>query len=105
MVNANWDSRGIAGAAAWSGMRATGRKPASWRQVHERRRLAIDGGQTIASTRYPGNRGDQRLCVGMRGTLQDMLNRAAFDDAAGIHDGHAVAHPGHHPKIVGNEQD
>src|SRR5262245_38687434 len=86
-------------------MRAAGCESTARRQVHERRRLAVDGRKARACSRHPGNRGDQRLCVRVRRALENLRHGPTFDDAAGIHHRNAVAHPGDDPEVVGDEQD
>ena len=43
--------------------------------------------------------------VGVRGVCEDLLHRALFDHAAGIHDHNVVRHFGDDAKVVGDEHD
>src|SRR5215831_5698583 len=105
MLGADADGFGISGEAARLDQRAARGEAAARRRVQERRRLALDGGEATDRTGHLGNRGDQRLRVGMRRRLEDLPHRAAFDDAAGIHDRDAVAHAADDTEVVGDEQD
>ena len=37
--------------------------------------------------------------------LEDLRDRTALHDAASVHYRNTIAHPGHHPEVVGDEQD
>src|SRR5690349_251385 len=43
-----------------------------------------------------GNRGEQRLGVGVQGIFEELVVTGQFDDAAQIHDGDALAEMSHH---------
>ena len=55
-------------------------------------------------TAATGNRGDQRLRVGMRGRGEDLRGGACFDDAAALHDGDARGELRDHGQAVRNQQ-
>src|SRR5207249_8064308 len=50
------------------------------------------------------NRGQQPLCVGVKGRSKQCANRAVFDDAAGVHDGNPIGQLRHNPQVVSDEQ-
>jgi hypothetical protein len=52
-----------------------------------------------------GNGREETARVGVRGIAENRAHRAAFDDAAGVHHGHAVCHFGHDTEVVGDEQE
>ena len=41
--------------------------------------------------------------VGMTGVVKNFLRRSDLDDFPGVHHGHPVRHPGHHPQVMGNQ--
>ena len=41
----------------------------------------------------------------MAGALQDRLDRAPLDDAAGVHDDHVVTHLSDHPEVMRDQDD
>ena len=52
-----------------------------------------------------GYRRKQRPCVGVGGTVEDVLRRAYLHDLACVHDAYSVCHVGDDAQIVGDEDD
>ena len=88
------------------GARAARRKGATHRTLGGRRHHALDGRQAQISRRAQARyRRQQALRVRvLRGRVQ-LAHGRAFDDAAGIHHGHAVTELGHHAEVVRDHQD
>src|ERR1700737_3160465 len=77
-------------AAPRHGMRAARVEMTARRRVERRGNLALEGGEFLVSLIEPRHLGEQRLRVGVVGVGEEIVGRRLLDDAAEIHDGHAV---------------
>ncbi len=66
-------------------------------------RLAVDRGEALTAVPHPGNRLEQGPCVGMGRRVVDLPDGARFHDASRVHHGHLIAHLGHDPQVVSDE--
>src|SRR5438874_6602998 len=66
-------------------------------------RLAGDRGETRAPHPEARDRLEQGARVRMGGLGEDSAHGSGLDDTAGLHDGHAIPGPRHHPEVVGDE--
>jgi hypothetical protein len=66
-------------------------------------RLAGDGVQGLLAADLR-NRAEQGFGVRVARRTEQLVDGALFDDAAGVHHGHAIAHAGDDAQVVGDEQ-
>ena len=85
-------------------VRAAFGEAAAIRHRSQRRHLAGDGGQAQAAPRDLGQRGEQRLRVGVARPREEVLATRHLDQFAGIHDADAMRHPGDDAEVVGDQQ-
>ena len=108
-------ARGVAGAEdcerrrrrdADVGDKRTARREAAagWRIGHVRHH-ALDGGQMRGAATEPRDRAEQADRVGMLRIGEQLIDRRALDDLAGIHHGDFVADLGDDAEIVGDQDD
>src|SRR4051812_13133707 len=89
--------------AAVVGIGAARGKPTARRHIPQRWRLALDRIESFWALLQLGYRAQQCLGIGMRWLVEDLPYQPAFDDTTGVHDHDAVAHLGHDPKVVSDE--
>src|ERR1700690_3615513 len=78
---------------------------ASWRHGVQRGYRAVDGFERASTVGLEIGHGvEQAPGVGMRGSPEDVVLGAEFDQAAGVHHGDAVGDLRNHCQIVGNEK-
>src|SRR3712207_607039 len=87
------------------GIGTTRRKPTTWRDIPQGRRLALDRIEALWALLQLGYRAQQRLGIRMRWLIENLPHRAAFDHAAGVHHHDAVAHLRHDPKVMSDEDE
>ena len=88
---------------AWLGERAAWREAAAGWHVGEVGRLALDRRQRLAPASERGQAVQQADRVGMARQVEHVAHGPRLDDAAGVHDGHAIAELGHDAEVVGDE--
>ncbi len=74
-------------------------------QVGQIRHITGDGGNRLPFRGDAWQTVQQPLGIGMLRGFNHLIDRAAFDDAAGVHHGDAVAKLGGQPQIMGNQDD
>ena len=79
-------------------------KGASRRHMDNGGRLSLDGNQPLPVAAL-GERGDQRLGIGVRRRLQHLPGGAALQNDAAVHDGDLIRHLGRHTDVVGHHHD
>jgi len=96
---------GRAQGADLHGALAAGRERAAPGRRDEVRRAAGDGHQAGPGGGAVGDGPEQAPGVGVRGLVEDLPGGALLHDGAGVEHDDPVAHGGHHPEIVGDEDD
>ena len=99
---------GRGGGANRADMAAARREAAAGRRIGGVGRAARDRGQRPPAAPRRAefrHRVQQALRIGMQWPFQHLRNRSLLDHLAGVHHHHAAGHLGHHPQVVGDEQD
>ena len=81
--------------------RAAKRQPSG--KSSKSRGLPVDGEQAVRSGSSGARNCNQRLSIRVGRIVEQTTDIGALHDAAGIHDGDPIAHPGHNAKVVGDE--
>lgn len=100
------------GAGPWFGLRADLHgvgaarvESASRGEIGGSGDLSVDGFESLGLLIRVRERVEQSLGIGMRAFYEDLVDRAAFDDFSGVHDGDFVGHLGDDTEVVCNEDD
>ena len=83
----------------------TRRERTARRQVVDQRRASLDGREAVDLEVHARNRLQQRLRVGVRGTVEERIHRQLLHDPAGVHDRHPVTDPRQGAQVVGDVDD
>src|SRR5581483_26382 len=83
-------------------LRAAWRKGASWRQVHQIRRLPLDGRQAIFLVVFQMGDGiEERFGVRVGRVGEQLAGGSLFNNMTSIHHPHTLAHPSNHTQVMG----
>ena len=86
--------------------RTPGREPAAGWQLDQVRRQAVDGLHAFFYRGTQLGHGlQQPVGIGVLRIVEQRIHRTRFDDPAGVHDDHPVAHLAHDAEIVGDDDD
>ena len=86
-----------------SAQRAARMESAARRPVAQGRRPALDPDQRRVAGIERRQRGEQTSRVGMARVVEHVVDRAALDDPAGVHDRDRIGHAGDHAEVVGDQ--
>jgi hypothetical protein len=95
--------RGLLRRAKLDGMAAARMEGAAGRPRGQRRRRSFDRRQARGLAIDLRQRGEQAARIGMARPIEDVLDRPALDDAAGIHDGDPVGGAGDDAEVVADK--